>query len=373
MADDGTVTVALDEMLHEASLDPRAWSMALRAVASHVAGDGTRALAALTFTDDRSPHGWMLHSAEPDDERPVFFDRDGRHPLFSLDRAHPEGFVGPSERFAPPDELARTTLARTWLDESGTVRGLSAVITADATFVGSLHLLARRGSPAWRDDADARMRALLPALRRAVRVYARLRRTRALAAVDTALLDSLDVATLVIDHDGRLLRSNLAARMLLARNDGLTDAGGVVRCTRDASELAFAKARAELRAGDDDTRAVVAARTSGRRPLLMLLSRLPAREAWGSTVYTLLVRDPTQQGAHTEELLRELFKLTAAEARLALAIADGQSPAQAAQTLGCSVETVRTHLKRIFEKASITRQAELVRLVLGELPPQFLA
>ena len=54
---------------------------------------------------------------------------------------------------------------------------------------------------------------------------------------------------------------------------------------------------------------------------------------------------------------------------LCLAVADGKSPAEAADAPGRSIETVRTHLKRVFEKTSTTRQADLVRLVLAELPP----
>lgn len=64
-----------------------------------------------------------------------------------------------------------------------------------------------------------------------------------------------------------------------------------------------------------------------------------------------------------------MFSLTPTEARLAVAIAEGSTPAEAAGFLGISVLTARTHLKRIFHKTATTRQAELVRLVLAELPP----
>jgi DNA-binding CsgD family transcriptional regulator len=37
-----------------------------------------------------------------------------------------------------------------------------------------------------------------------------------------------------------------------------------------------------------------------------------------------------------------------------------------AERLGISFATARTHLSRIFEKTGVHRQAELVRLVLGQ-------
>ena len=64
-----------------------------------------------------------------------------------------------------------------------------------------------------------------------------------------------------------------------------------------------------------------------------------------------------------------MHTLTPAEARLALAVADGLSPTDAAEQLGITVQTARTHLKRVFHKTATTRQAELVKLVLAEFPP----
>jgi DNA-binding CsgD family transcriptional regulator len=67
-----------------------------------------------------------------------------------------------------------------------------------------------------------------------------------------------------------------------------------------------------------------------------------------------------------EKELRDLFDLSVAEARVALAIADGLEPAAVARRLGLRMPTVRTHLSRIFEKTETTGQAGLSRL-LGRL------
>ena len=60
----------------------------------------------------------------------------------------------------------------------------------------------------------------------------------------------------------------------------------------------------------------------------------------------------------------ELFGLTATEARLAIRLADGLSLREAAELMEVTESTVRTYSKRIFGKTGVSRQSELVRLVL---------
>jgi DNA-binding CsgD family transcriptional regulator len=69
--------------------------------------------------------------------------------------------------------------------------------------------------------------------------------------------------------------------------------------------------------------------------------------------------------------LKNRFGLTPAEVRLVLRLVSGDSLRSAAKALGIKYETVRTHLKSIFQKTATRRQAELVIVViraLSELP-----
>lgn len=64
-------------------------------------------------------------------------------------------------------------------------------------------------------------------------------------------------------------------------------------------------------------------------------------------------------------VLRALFGLTSAEARLAAKLAQGPSLDEIATEFGIHIETARNQLKSIFLKTDIHRQSELVRLVLS--------
>ena len=62
-------------------------------------------------------------------------------------------------------------------------------------------------------------------------------------------------------------------------------------------------------------------------------------------------------------LLRRRFALTSAEVRIALAVGEGLSVLQIADTFRISPMTTRTHLRAIFAKTDTHRQTELALLV----------
>jgi len=64
----------------------------------------------------------------------------------------------------------------------------------------------------------------------------------------------------------------------------------------------------------------------------------------------------------------ELYGLSQAECRVAELLAGGAKPQAIASALGCSIHTVRAHLKQIFYKTNTTRQSELIALVRTAVP-----
>jgi DNA-binding CsgD family transcriptional regulator len=71
------------------------------------------------------------------------------------------------------------------------------------------------------------------------------------------------------------------------------------------------------------------------------------------------------------ETARHAYGLSPAQARLAQLIAEGHDLPAAAETLGVSINTVRTHLTRMFDRTGVHNQAALVRALLSaEAPPK---
>ena len=83
----------------------------------------------------------------------------------------------------------------------------------------------------------------------------------------------------------------------------------------------------------------------------------------GPAVCILLV-DPSQNRSVDEVVLREIYRLSPAEAALARRLAAGDTLQAAAQARGISVSTARSYLEQIFHKTETSRQADLVRFLL---------
>ena len=60
-----------------------------------------------------------------------------------------------------------------------------------------------------------------------------------------------------------------------------------------------------------------------------------------------------------------IYDLIPAQAKVACEFASGGTYKQVAQRLQISEETVRAHIKEVYPKTRINRQADLVRLVLS--------
>ena len=71
-----------------------------------------------------------------------------------------------------------------------------------------------------------------------------------------------------------------------------------------------------------------------------------------------------------EQRLQQEHGLSPQETRIALHLIDGGTVASAAQTLGLAESTARTHLKSVFAKTGVRRQAGLPSLLSNTGPPQ---
>ena len=76
-----------------------------------------------------------------------------------------------------------------------------------------------------------------------------------------------------------------------------------------------------------------------------------------------LCRLPNARTAQSVERLSRLFDLPPREAALAIALNEGQTIAEAAASMGLTIETARNYSKRLYAKLGVRGQPELVRLV----------
>jgi len=83
----------------------------------------------------------------------------------------------------------------------------------------------------------------------------------------------------------------------------------------------------------------------------------------------IFVQDPIVVPPLPGEAFAKLYDLTASELRVLLAMAPGLSVRAAAEMLGIGQETAKTHLQHIHAKTGISKQTQLMHLLMGSAPP----
>jgi len=186
-----------------------------------------------------------------------------------------------------------------------------------------------------------------------------------------AALDALVVGVVIVDRTGRILFANRSAYAIGKRNDGLSLGSLGLCCGRtvDTRELRR-KIHAAATIADINLRAVPASmvvpRSHGLRPYVVTVAPLrgAALDMLGSRgTAVLFITDPNLEPRRPSEILEQIYGLTPAEVRLAVALGAGKTLDDLVTAFGVAKTTLRTQLLQVFRKTGTSRQAELVLLV----------
>jgi DNA-binding CsgD family transcriptional regulator len=239
-----------------------------------------------------------------------------------------------------------------------------------------LETMRPRQQAAFGHDDIERLRLLLPHLQRALRVHRRMAELELERDAALRALDQLPWGVMLVDEHRNRLRANRHAQEILVAGDGLMARGNTLRAelADETARLDRLLSRALDRSAPQGPNAggtLSITRPSGAHPLSVVVVPLHIKiEALGERgpIAAIFVTDPDIPLASNEQHLRELYALTAGEARLASCLLQGKSVDEAAATMGITVNTARAYLKRIYNKTGVRRQPELVRLLLLGLP-----
>ncbi|MCY4661149.1 MAG: helix-turn-helix transcriptional regulator [Acidobacteria bacterium] len=226
-------------------------------------------------------------------------------------------------------------------------------------------------SDGWGSSRITMVAELLPHIRQFVRVRQALVRAEARTTTVTALLDNPRIGVVQLDGRGRILTVNDRARSILLGGDGLADRNGMLRARVPAEQI-----RLERLVGDAlPTSGAVAVSGS------MLLRRstvlppfvvhvkpvgVPQPDYGARRVAALvLIVEPGRQSRIDPDRVSRTLELTPAETQVAVWLAEGKSVREMAEATGHTEGAVYWHLKHIYKKQSISRQVDLVRLVLS--------
>lgn len=347
----------LIERIYEAAALPALWPAVLQDIADDVGAFGSALIA-------RSPHvTTMIPSIRVGPVCEAFVTEgwaaDVGYAAPLLAEQHP-GFRAETA-YRTVDEIERLPVHREFYAPRGLIAGVGTVIQGTRD---DLLQVAIEGFPshAAAEQAVPVLDVFRAPLARALSLTSRLgdaQTTRTVAALDLA-----GVAAAVVSGDGRLRAAN---ELFTARlGDGVIDRPGGLRFADRFLQTQFADTLVALRAGAQVRSIAVAG--AGDQPacvIHLLPLKRGARDVFGWDGILLLLAEAANASVPNADLLRLLFDLTPTEARLTRHLVEGRTPAEAAAMLRITEATARTHLRRIFAKTGVRRQAELVRLLLG--------
>ena len=212
-------------------------------------------------------------------------------------------------------------------------------------------------------------RRLQPHVIRAFDMSCRLANLNAFTAGLKATLDRSLHAVMLLDDTGKIIYANALAERLLQDAEVLCTVQG--RLTALPNELGRRLetliGQAAGRSGGSRTGGAMALPTPSRiRPLSLIITPLrPDRfTALAGPCVLVSVTDLETRIHPPGQQLATAFRLTPAEVRLALALFEGASLAEAATALGLSAHTVHAQLARAFHKTGTHRQTELIKLMM---------
>ena len=232
------------------------------------------------------------------------------------------------------------------------------------------------GRSGWESGQIETIQHLLPHIRQLVRVRQALHNADAYGASLTQLLGNSMIGVIHLGHRGRLLEMNDRARTLLRRGDALSDQGGHLHARLAADEARLQRVLAGALPADD-LPAASGSLTVGRSPTAprITLHVMPATayplgyDLWRVVAIALLI-EPGPNSQIDPDLVAAVMGLTPAEGRVAALLAAGHTVRNIASLSGTRESSVRSHMKRIYGKRGISRQAELVRQVLSIAEPR---
>jgi len=182
------------------------------------------------------------------------------------------------------------------------------------------------------------------------------------------VLDKLSTGVLLVTRKGEVVYMNQSAAEIVAAADGLSIGHDqILRASTSEETGRLREACVHLggTSNDSDIVALSVERPSMREALKLIFAPLENSQQDPEGNVIIFIADPEKNALPTAEIIARFFGLTPTESRLARVLIGGQQTEEIAVSMGITISSARTYLKRIMEKTGTNRQVDLVRLLLS--------
>jgi DNA-binding CsgD family transcriptional regulator len=277
----------------------------------------------------------------------------------------------------PYDEFLQSRLYKEWVKPQNYGDVTTVLIEKSAKSFAHL-AVAHHGkdSPA-EENARKRMRLLAPHICRAVAISKIIELRTIEAAMLAGTIDALAAGVFLLQVDGHIAHANTSGKAILKEGQLFQQVNGAIQSSDLQARPALHAAIVDAAQGDSGLGgqgiAIPLMSRDGERYVAHILPLTSgARRKTGHlyrAVVAMFVHKASQHRPTLVEAVAKQFRLTPSELRVLFAIIEVGGVPQVADVLGISLDTVKTHLKRVFAKTGTKRQVDLVKLVVGYTDP----
>jgi DNA-binding CsgD family transcriptional regulator len=284
----------------------------------------------------------------------------------------PAGQVVSLEEFLPKDQLLHSEFYQRCMKPFDLLHILGVDMQLADGMRANLRITRSPNAPAFTAQDKEKIALLLTHLHSAIPLFARLQRMETERTLLDRTVSQLSLGTIILNDKRQILHCNAIADQILAEKNGISSKDRQLQISQgnEAShfrQLISSAIDAHRQSKPHIVQAMAITRSAGHLPLNIVVRSIPQlSQVDGQAVAAVAVflSDPEYKSQTSAEVLGQLYGLTPAESRLAMALADGQSLEDASNSLHISRNTARAHLRAIFAKTGVTQQTMLVSLLL---------
>jgi DNA-binding CsgD family transcriptional regulator len=362
--------LSIVEDIYDAAFDPALWNQTLTRIVefagAHAAGFVSKDASGEVRV--QSSVGISPHFLQ------TYLDGYGRFDPTHEIRLFNVGELHTIEDWLPIEEFRKGQFYQDWARPQR-MESISSVLL-DKTADGFSYFGMAKSEPV-DDELRRKLTAIFPHMLRSTLTSQVLHRNAAVASPIIHTLDELKAAVFLLDGNGNITHTNESGKNILDRKDFLRIEQGRLVATDPILNRILREAVLASILGDGATRsesiALPFVTRDGERFVGHMLPLTSGRRrntgvAYDSTA-VLFVSRASLDSTAASDIIKKIFKLTPAEARVLLTVVELGGVSETARNLDVAESTVKTHLGRIFTKTDTKRQADLVRLIAAFSPP----
>jgi DNA-binding CsgD family transcriptional regulator/PAS domain-containing protein len=359
--------------IYDAALDPRLWPSTIEA-SCQLLKSCACGIAALDVMD---PSANISAQFGIDQAYLELLGNGSRHPLIKNLMRSSIGEVGSAVSKMTEEGFRNSVLYQRWNEPKGYVVDLFNV-TLERTATAVIHLGFVRHETVGIADAETLrdLSLLFPHYRRAVLIGKTIEQTRVEATSLSDALDGLAASVFLLDAANRIVYLNRAAESMLDEGLVARKSGDAIIICDKTADSTLRKTGAAIVGGEllNQESIAIAVRGLDGQPYIAHVLPLTSgvRQKAGRSyqaISALFLRSARFARPAALDAMAQLYSLTPAEVKTLVGVVELGSIPAAAKTHDVSRETIKTHLKRIFEKTGTSRQADLVKLLAGIISP----